>query len=164
LPLPVRADIEAAEKLVREIDDDVEFLVWQLRPTGLNELGFAEALADYVANWSGHFDVRAEVRSTVKRRFPAEIETVLYRVAQEALNNVAKHARASRVQVTLEQVEGFANMRIEDDGVGFDPDAPKASHAMGLVGMRERAALVGGFLIVDSSPGKGTRITLRIPL
>ena len=160
----LRAQVEAAEALLREIDDDVEFLVWQLRPTGLNELGFGEALSDYVANWSQHFGVRADVSSTVKRRLPEEIETVLYRVAQEALNNVAKHASASRVQVSLELGGGFINMRVEDDGVGFNPEAPKDSRAIGLVGMRERAAMVGGFVILDSSPGKGTRITVRIPV
>ena len=164
LPQQLRAEIAQAEKLVSELDDDVEFLVWQLRPTGLNELGFAEALSDYVANWTTHFGVKTEVSSTVKRRLPAEIETVLYRVAQEALNNVAKHARATKVRVSLELAEGFAVMRVEDDGVGFDPDAPKEPRAMGLIGMRERAALVGGFVIVDSSPGKGARITVRIPI
>ena len=164
LAVPLRAEIEKAEKLVAALDDDVEFLVWQLRPTGLNELGIAEALSDYVESWSAHFEVSGEFRATVKRRLPAEIETVLYRVAQEALSNVAKHAGASHARVTLELVEGFAIVRVEDDGVGFDPDAPKEPRAMGLVGMRERASLVGGLLIVDSSPGKGTRVTVRIPL
>jgi two-component system, chemotaxis family, CheB/CheR fusion protein len=160
----MRAEVEAAEKLVREIDEDVEFLVWQLRPTGLNELGFAEALNDYVANWAAHFDVKADVTSTVKRRLPEEIETVLYRVAQEALNNVAKHARASSVRVSLEMGGGFATMRVVDDGVGFEVDAPKDPRALGLVGMRERAAMVGGFVIFDSAPGTGSRVSVRIPL
>jgi len=160
----MREEIEGAEKLVRQLDDDVEFLVWQLRPTGLNDLGLAEALSDYVSNWASHFAIKAALRSSLRRRLPAEIETALYRIAQEALNNVSKHARASTVDVCLETSEGSVLLRVDDDGVGFDPDAPADSRAMGILGMRERAALVGGFLIIDSSPGHGTRLAVRVPL
>ena len=164
LDAAARAEVERAQALVRRLDDDVEFLVWQLRPTGLDDLGLAEALADYISLWSSHFAVKAGLRSSLRRRLPGEIESTLYRIVQEALNNVSKHAHASSVDIALETSEGSVLLRVDDDGVGFDPDAPTDSRAMGILGMRERASLVGGCLSIDSSPGKGTRLAVRVPL
>jgi signal transduction histidine kinase len=98
-------------------------------------------------------------------RLPAQIETTLFRVAQEALNNIAKHARASRVDVILERRSNQVSLIVEDNGVGFDPVDEKASEErMGLAGMRERVVLVGGTISVESTPDKGTGIFVRVPL
>ena len=158
-----RREIEGLEAMVKGLDDDVETLVWQLRPTGLDELGLPEALQDYVSHWSRLYGVRVRLDAKLAQRLAPEMETVLYRVAQEALNNVARHARAKRVSLTLESRDGAAFLVVQDDGLGFDMGEVGRT-SVGLLGMRERAALVGGSASVESAPGKGTRVTVRIPL
>jgi signal transduction histidine kinase len=100
-------------------------------------------------------------------RLPPPVETCLYRIAQEALNNVSKHAQAARVSVILERADGDAVLVVEDDGVGFD-DAEAAGwdggRGLGLAGMRERAALLGGKVAVESRPGRGTTVLARVPV
>jgi PAS domain S-box-containing protein len=159
-----RAQIAALEQLVRELDANVEFLVWKLRPTGLDDLGLAEALADYVASWSRHFEILAHFEARVEGRLPAEIETVLYRITQEALNNVAKHARATAVEVLLERNADTVSLRVQDNGLGFDAAAPLDAKSLGLLSMRERAALVSGTVAVESRPGIGTVIRITVPV
>ena len=100
-------------------------------------------------------------------RLAADVETNLYRIAQEALHNVVKHAEARTVSVLLSRRDQHAMLVIEDDGRGFLPDAPPPLHGaagFGLVSMRERATLVGGELEIDSTPGAGTSIFVRVPL
>jgi signal transduction histidine kinase len=93
---------------------------------------------------------------------PGEVETALYRIVQESLTNVVKHARASHVSIALTRMHGSVKAVIEDDGQGFDPGSPDGGH--GLVGMRERIALLGGRLQVESSPGAGTTIAVDVPV
>ena len=98
-------------------------------------------------------------------RLTDEIEITLYRIAQEALNNVAKHARARNVAVLIEVRPDRASLIIEDDGAGFDPEQPTgARQRFGINGMHERATLAGGTLVLQSAPGKGTTVAARIPL
>ena len=101
-------------------------------------------------------------------RLPPTIETTIYRAVQEAMTNVLKHARASRVVITLNRLKGYVSVIIEDDGRGFDGEEamdPTASRTgLGLLGMRERVALAGGTLEIESSPGAGTSILIRIPI
>ena len=98
-------------------------------------------------------------------RLPAPVETALYRVVQEALTNVLKHAGARRVNLVLQRSAGQVAAVVEDDGRGFDPEsAPAAGNRLGVLGMRERAALVGGSLTVESAAGRGTTIIVRVPL
>jgi two-component system sensor histidine kinase UhpB len=101
-----------------------------------------------------------------ERRLPAEVETTLYRIVQEALNNVARHGSgASRVSVVLERTDGTARLVVEDNGPGFDVEAVLAhSDRIGLRGMQERAALLGGTLTIESAPGQGATLFVRIPL
>jgi signal transduction histidine kinase len=96
-------------------------------------------------------------------RLPPEIETALYRIVQESLTNVVKHARARRVSLVLQRRPRAVSIVIEDDGAGFDPSALD-DHGLGLVGMRERLALVGGRLEVESSAGRGTTIAVEVAL
>jgi PAS domain S-box-containing protein len=165
----LREQVESLEEVARQLDADVDFLVWELRPTVLDDLGLQDALTNFAQNWSKHFGIAVEVltHGVGKEASTSEIDTVLYRIAQEALNNVAKHARAASVTVILEGRGGDAvSLIIEDDGVGFDGENASGSNdkGLGLVGMRERAALVGGTAEVESHPEEGTRVIVRIPV
>lgn len=159
--------VENLEEVARRLDADVDFLVWELRPTALDDLGLQDALANFAHNWSKHFRIPVEVltRGLRKEASTSEIDTMLYRIAQEALNNVAKHARASSVSILLEGRADAVSLIIEDDGVGFDAEHKSGANdeGLGLVGIRERAALVGGTTEVESQPGEGTRVIVRIP-
>ncbi|HEX7313808.1 MAG TPA: PAS domain S-box protein [Pyrinomonadaceae bacterium] len=165
-----RARIEEVQALAERIDSEVDFLVWELRPTALDDLGLTAALTNFVREWSSHYHIPAEAHVTGfgsgTLRLPPEVETCLYRIAQEALNNVYKHAQAARVSVVLERRDGNAVLVVEDDGVGFDAaDAAtwRGDRGIGLVGMRERVAPLGGSVEFESEPGKGTTIFARVP-
>lgn len=159
--------VESLESVAKQLDRDVDFLVWELRPTVLDDLGLREALANFAQNWSEHFGIPVEVHTSGmgKGRLTSETETVLYRIAQEALNNISKHARAESVSILLEQHTDFVSLIIEDDGVGFDDEELYGANdkGLGLVGMRERAALVGGTAKIESRPREGTTVIVRIP-
>jgi signal transduction histidine kinase len=115
--------VEALEAVARQLDRDVDLLVWELRPTALDDLGLRAALANYVQNWSKRVSISAELHASglLDDRLASEAETTLYRIAQEALTNVAKHAQAENVDVILERRSDHVLLIVEDDGVGFDP-------------------------------------------
>jgi PAS domain S-box-containing protein len=162
----LRVQVETLQELARQLDQDVAFRVWELRPTALEDEGLDSALTNYVRNWAKHFGIHFQLHtgSETGDRLPSLIETTLYRLAQEALNNVAKHARASHVDILLERHADDWSLIIEDNGVGFDPSSPELEHrGFGIVGMRERAALVGAQLQIESAPGQGTTVILRMP-
>jgi PAS domain S-box-containing protein len=155
----------ALETVAQQIDRDVDHLVWELRPTALDDLGLRAALEDYVHNWSkrANIVVNLHMSGRLDDRLASDTETTLYRIAQEALTNVARHSRARNVEVILERRNDSVLLVVEDDGVGFDPDTSgEAGHGFGLIGMQERAALVGATLEIESSAGKGTTILVRI--
>jgi signal transduction histidine kinase len=158
---------ELADALGRELHE----VAVRLRPTALDDIGLEAGVRALAADWSRRGGVPVEVQAAGlgEPRLPAEVESVLYRVVQEALTNAAKHARATSVSVVVGRREGEAVAVVEDDGVGFDPDAlppPPAGRpgGLGLLGMRERVALLGGVLEVESAPGAGTTVYARIPL
>jgi signal transduction histidine kinase len=160
------AQVEALEKVARQLDHGVDQLVWELRPTALDDLGLRAALTNYVQDWSQRVNISAELHTSglLDDRLPSEVETTLYRIAQEALNNVAKHARARTVEIILERRADHVLLIIEDDGVGFETtEAPGARQGFGLLGMQERAALVGATLQIESTGG-GTTILLRLAM
>jgi PAS domain S-box-containing protein len=157
--------VQALEAVAEQLDRDVDHLVWQLRPTALDDLGLRAALANYVHDWSTRVGVAAELHTAglLDDRLPSEIETTLYRIAQEALTNVAKHSRARSVELILERRSDHVLLVVEDDGVGFDPETTSATgQGFGLRGMQERATLVGATLEVESAAGKGTTILVRM--
>jgi signal transduction histidine kinase len=154
------------ELIAQRLDRDVDHLVWELRPTALDDLGLRAALANYVQDWSLRVRVSAELHTAglTNERLGSEIETTLYRIAQEALNNIAKHARAGHVEIILERRADHLSLVVEDDGVGFDLGEMDADRrGFGLLGMQERAALVGASLHIESAPGEGTTILVRMP-
>lgn len=158
--------IDETQLIARNLDNGVDFLAWELRPASLDDLGLVAALANYVREWSRHSGVTAELlaSSLKKTRFTPEVETNLYRIVQEALNNTHKHAKAKYVEVMLEKRGDMIGLLISDDGRGFSPQNKKNRlKGLGLTGMKERAALVGGTLEIESAKGKGTTIFVRIP-
>jgi PAS domain S-box-containing protein len=162
--------VETIQAIVEQLDSDVDFLTWELRPTLLDDLGLLAALEKYAREWSKHFGIQVEVFSLglEKDRFPMEVETMLYRIAQEALNNVAKHAQAKQASLLFERRQDEIWLTVEDDGKGFEVEKQAFSggegQGLGLIGIQERAALVGGSVEIESRPGNGTSILVRVPL
>jgi signal transduction histidine kinase len=162
--------VNETQKIARQLDSDVDFLAWQMRPTALDDLGIAAALEHYVQQWSKHFNIPAEfdAKRFGKTPLAPESETNLYRIAQETLNNIYKHAQARGVSVFLERRDNFAVLIVEDDGIGFDigDQIPtgEVEKGLGIIGMRERAALVGGTLEIESAKGEGTTVYARFPI
>jgi signal transduction histidine kinase len=159
------AHVAALTEIADRLDRDVDQLVWELRPTALDDLGLRAALTNYIQEWAERSNVAAELHTSglLDERLASEVETALYRIAQEALNNVAKHSRARRVEVILERRPDCVLLIVEDDGIGFsEVDGGKTRRGYGLVGMQERAALVGASLEIDSTPGKGTTVLVRM--
>ncbi len=156
--------VASLEAIARRLDHDVDHLVWELRPTALDDLGLLAALTNHLHEWSQRTNIAAELHTSglLDDRLAPEAETALYRIAQEALNNVAKHSRARRVEVILERRSDFVLLIVEDDGVGFEQTEGGTTSGFGLIGMEERAGLVGAGLQIDSTPGKGTTILVRM--
>jgi signal transduction histidine kinase len=157
------AEVASLERVAQQLDRDVDHLVWELRPTALDDLGLRAALANYVQDWSARVGIAAKLHTTglLDARLASETETTLYRIAQEALTNVAKHSRAASVEVILERRGDNVLLVIEDDGVGFEP-GEKPGGGFGLLGMQERAALVGATVEIESAAGRGTTVLLRM--
>ena len=158
------AHVQRLEAISQQLDRDVDHLVWELRPTALDDLGLRAALANYVQDWSTRVAIPVELHMSglLDERLPRDAETTLYRIAQEALTNVARHSRASRVAVMLERQGDVTLLTVEDNGVGFEPDETGAGGGFGLLGMHERAALVGATLQIESTRGGGTTVLLRL--
>jgi PAS domain S-box-containing protein len=159
--------VDEVQKAAQQIDRDVDFLAWELRPAALDDLGLRLTLKNFVEEWAKYSGIKADFHTSGlgKTQLTHEIETNLYRIAQEALNNVQKHARAQNVSVLLERRKKSIVLIIEDDGVGFNTDK-KINHpkGLGLIGMLERAALLGGTFEIESAPGKGTTVFVRVPI
>lgn len=157
------------EGLTDELSREVHTLAWGLRPPALDDLGLETALYNYAEEWAERSRVPVDFHSAGFRegRLPLTHETALYRIAQEALTNVARHSGAGRVSFIIERRADHVFAVIEDDGGGFDVEAVMSpsckSRRLGLLGMRERAALLGGTVNVESAPGAGTTLFVRIP-
>jgi PAS domain S-box-containing protein len=162
------AAIDDTQTIAKSIDNGVDFLAWELRPSVLDDLGLSAAVKKYLREWSHYSGVSSEFIASGKSRIrlSSEAETNLYRIAQEALNNVYKHAKAQKAGVMLEKRNDSVVLIIEDDGAGFNPENKKnRGKGLGLIGMEERAALVGGTVEIESNPGGGgTTVYVRVPL
>lgn len=165
LPEGAAARLADALRLAEDLGRDVHDLATRLRPAALDEFGLHAALRQLTSTWSRRFGLAVDLQASwlQRERLPADVETVLYRVVQEALTNVARHAHARRVSVVVERHAGHAIAVIEDDGVGFDVSAPTPNR-LGLVGMTERVTLVGGTLEIESGPAGGVTVIARVPV
>ena len=153
--------------LTSEALEGVRRMALELRPTMLDDLGLVAALDACARQFSERAGLPVEFRARGRpERLPPEVELVVYRVVQEALSNVARHSGASRADVTLAAEPTALVVGVVDDGHGFDPSFALDSRqrSLGLFGMRERAALVGGRLSIESAPGRGTSVRLEIPV
>jgi signal transduction histidine kinase len=156
-----RAEGELRELVVTALQD-VRALAVELRPSSLDDFGLVPALERLGETLQERSGIATAVEATLGERLSPELETVLYRFVQEALTNVVKHAGAARVNVVVGRRDGGVTAVVEDDGQGFDPGDVRQD-ALGLLGMRERLALVGGTLAVESAPGKGTALIAFVP-
>jgi signal transduction histidine kinase len=155
----------AASDTVHELQD----IIYDLRPSVLDDLGLVPALRWYAESRLETNGIRTTWKiSGRERRLPAEIETTLFRIGQESITNIYKYAEARHVTFQLTFETKKVKLQVADDGVGFDmqealPIRIRNKRGLGLMGMRERAELLGGRLQVESSPGNGTRITVELP-
>ena len=161
--------IGVIEAIVSDLDRDIDRLAWDLRPPVLDDNGLAAALDTLVREWAAMTTVAAEFHATAspdpQPRLARDIESHVYRIVQEALTNVAKHAEAKRVSVLLKHSPEDLALIVEDDGRGFgEQGTGPGDSGMGLVSMRERAALIGGQIQIESVPGHGATVFVNIPL
>jgi PAS domain S-box-containing protein len=167
---PALASLQRLQQITDELSREAHTLAWRLRPAALDDLGLHTALSNYVKDWAERSRVAVDFYSAgvEHARLPLAHETALYRITQEALTNVLKHSRADRVSIILERRADHVLAVVEDNGDGFDVDALTTlspnERNLGLLGMRERATLLGGTLEVESAPGVGTSVFVRIPL
>jgi two-component system sensor histidine kinase UhpB len=165
----MRGQIDELRELTAQTLEAVRKLAVELRPATLDDLGLLAALEAYVESYRTrmplHVAFSAEGFDDKDGRLAPQVELVLYRVVQEALTNVAKHAHAGAVQVELHRRPDEVLAQVADDGEGFNVEEMMRSRerGLGLFGMQERLALVRGQLVIDSAPGRGTRIHARVP-
>jgi chemotaxis family two-component system sensor kinase Cph1 len=156
------------QSMTSAMSQEVHQLAWELRPIALDDLGLEIAIANYLENWRSRFGLKVDLVSNLRaRRYSPPVEITIYRVLQEAMTNVAKHAQATRVSVVLDTNTTEVRLVVEDDGTGFvkrDASAPDTQcSGFGLLGIRERLALVGGSLIIEPASDHGTTLFCRIP-
>jgi two-component system sensor histidine kinase UhpB len=162
IPDDLRDELDKLRETARSGTEDVRRIAKRLRPEALEDLGLQSALATLATSFGdqAHVDIRRRLEPVVPLSKDAEL--VVYRVAQEALTNVVRHARASQVELRLRENDTRAVLTVRDDGCGLSPGALPSAN--GIRGMRERAMLIGAQLHIDSGPGRGTEIKLSIPL
>ncbi len=161
----LRAAVGEVRELVRSTLQDVRQLAVELRPKVLDDFGLVAALERLTQSFGEQtgMSVHFQQNWPTSDRLPAEIETALYRIVQESLTNIVKHARATSVSVVLTRKDDSVSVVVEDDGVGFEPHRARED-GIGLVGMQERVALLGGRLAIESRPGAGTTFVAEVPL
>ncbi len=165
-----RARLGELRGITAALLDEVRRLARGLRPSVLDDLGLAAVLERYAADYTQAHGIAVDVCAPDRAlaRLPAEVETALYRIAQETLTNVLKHAAAKAVSLVVRRESSGVHLTVEDDGRGFDSDAllqaPGAGKGLGLLDIRERAALLNGAVTIESRPGSGTTVHVCIPL
>jgi signal transduction histidine kinase len=166
----VQESITKLERLAEGLMRDIHRLAWELRPSALDDLGLEMALRRYSQEWSETSAIPVDFHSqgVEEERLPPELETALYRVTQEALTNIIRHAQAKHVGILLERRPELVSLIVEDDGQGFNAETVLQTSAtqkkLGLLGMLERVKLVGGTFEIESAPGAGATVFVRLPL
>jgi signal transduction histidine kinase len=158
------------QDLAAQTARDLHRVALELRPSSLDDLGLVKAVRNVAATWSARCGIEADVEFSqyAPAGISTEVETAVYRIIQEALNNVAKHSRAKHVSIILQRAAGHIQIVIEDDGCGFDTTKPRraADHSggLGIKGIRERLSVLGGSLDIESAPEQGATLIARIPV
>jgi PAS domain S-box-containing protein len=158
--------LEAVRGHLDRLEEQLRQLAHELRPRILEDLGLVPAIEFLADGVVKRWGIEVAVEARVQRRLPIIVETTLYRLAQEGLTNVAKHARAQHVVIRVEEAPQAVRCSIEDDGIGFDraPASPFGEQGLGLATIRERVEALGGTFSIDSGPGKRTSLECTIPL
>ena len=166
--LTVRGRLGDAKSLSNQTLTAMRQLSMDLRPTMLDELGLIPTLRWYIQNFSNRLNIDSQFQAIgFEEKLPPQMETAFYRIVQEALNNISKHAGATRVEIFFEHADSTICASITDNGRGFDldrvyhPESP--GRGFGIIGMKERVSLLGGKIDIQSSPGRGTRIQIKVP-
>ena len=164
---PLRLGIAELKALTASLGDEVSRLAWELRPIALDDIGLEPAFHRLADEWAKRSGLQMDFHLALKgRRLPPQVETTLFRVLQEGITNIVKHASAKKVGAILKRSQDGVVMVIEDDGVGFDLENVNrgSSPRLGLLGMRERLALVRGNLEIETGAGAGTTLIIQVPL
>jgi two-component system sensor histidine kinase DegS len=157
-------ELEALADLSQDNVRDIRRMIYDLRPAALDELGLVPAVREYLKRCGREHDLEIVFEAGEAARLPGPVETALFRIVQEAVNNVVEHADARRVEVRLAREDGLVALGVADDGRGFDPSAPRSERHVGLWSMRERVVQLGGRFEVQSGPGQGTVLSAWLPV
>jgi signal transduction histidine kinase len=158
-----KQQLDELQVTAQEALREMRLLIFQLRPPALEEEGLTTVLRSRLEAVEARAGLMTELNVGEEVRLPQEVEEGLYRIAQEALNNALKHAMADKVVLNLFYREGRIILEVIDDGIGFDLESGLEYGGLGLDGMQERAAKLGGGLIVETSPGTGTKVRVEVP-
>lgn len=159
----VIAQCQELKQITDGVLDELHRISVNLRPAALDHLGLVAALRQHVEMVSRQHNLPIQFDTIgLIERLPGEMETAIYRIVQETLTNIVRHAQATRVDILLERRNQCLYLSVEDDGIGFDPGIPQVSQ-LGVLGIRERADMLGGRVVIESSPGKGTTVFLEVP-
>lgn len=162
----LRAEAEALHEALSDAVDRLRHLLFELRPPALDRRGLVAALREYLEHPWGGPELAVELEDRLEAEPPPELRTTLFRIAQEAITNVRKHAGATRLRVTVETADGGVRLLVEDDGRGLDAldlSEPEPGH-LGITAMIERAELAGGRCRIEGAPGRGTKVECWVPL
>lgn len=163
-----RAELAALKSMVTGTLQDTRRFIFDLRPMILDDLGLEKTLRQYVRQWAEKHKTETNIAvSGIKDRLPNAVETTVYRIVQDALNNVADHAHAAHVQINVDLEESTLIASVEDDGSGFNVqelEGGETNKALGIASMRQRAEMLGGQLVVESFVGRGTKVTAAVPI
>jgi PAS domain S-box-containing protein len=165
-PQWIRAKIAGLKDMTNHVLEELHRLAFNLRPASLDHLGLTPALEQFVRSFAQDTNLLIRLKRVgfdEDERLPQDVDTALFRIVQEALTNVARHAQARRADVVLERRGDSLLVIIEDDGIGFDVNRSRETGHLGLLGMEERAEMLGGTLVVESVPGRGTTLVVEVP-
>jgi signal transduction histidine kinase len=165
----VRSGVSRLKELASSVGHEINRLAWEIRPTTLDDLGLQTAVQQFLEEWSERSGLKFDLHLMLdNRRLSPEVETTLYRVLQEAITNVVKHAEATKIGVILEATAREVRLIVEDNGKGFNWDGAddhiSPTARLGLLGIRERLALIKGHLEIESGHGSGTTLIVHAPL
>ena len=160
----VRQYLNDIQNPAQESLTEIRLLIYELRPPVLEQEGLVTALQNRLYSVESRAELKSNLKSNLEERLPLVIEEGLYRIAQEALNNTLKHAHARKISINISQDKGTVTMEISDDGKGFDPVTACQDGCLGILSMRERASVQDWDFNVESSPGMGTRIRVKVKL